>query len=63
MLGSQVRIGRDRGQPMKSELAELVIVTAHPSAILRAQADTEREEAMTQFVSDLRSVAALLHAR
>ncbi len=42
LLGPQVRIGRDRGQPMVSELAELVTITAHPSSILRAH--DERSE-------------------
>ena len=28
LLGSQVRIGRDRGKPLQADLAELVIVTA-----------------------------------
>lgn len=31
LLGSHVRIGRDRGTPMESDLAELVTITAHPS--------------------------------
>src|ERR1700694_3607381 len=55
LLGSQVRIGRDRGRPMDSDLAELVTITTHPSAILRAQ-DEEREEAMSAFVADLKNV-------
>ncbi len=63
LLGSQVRIGRDRGQPMESELAELVTLTAHPSSILRAQDEQEREEAMAQLVADLRNVAKWLNAR
>lgn len=37
LLGSAVRIGRDRGEPADSELAELVTITAHPSSILRAR--------------------------
>jgi DNA polymerase len=60
LLGPQVRIGRDRGKPMESELAELVTITTHPSAILRAQDDAERKAAMEQFVDDLRSVAQWL---
>jgi uracil-DNA glycosylase len=60
LLGSQVRIGRDRGKPMESELAELVTITTHPSAILRAQDDAERKAAMEQFVDDLRTVAQWL---
>ena len=60
LLGSQVRIGRDRGRPMESDLAELVTITTHPSAILRAQDDAERKAAMEQFVEDLRTVARWL---
>jgi DNA polymerase len=63
LLGSQVRIGRDRGRPIDSELAELVTITTHPSAILRAPSDAERKAAMDQFVSDLKSVARWLHQR
>jgi uracil-DNA glycosylase len=63
LLGSQIRIGRDRGRPIDSELAELVTVTAHPSSILRARNDAERREAMDEFVSDLTSVASWLNGR
>ena len=62
LLGSQVRIGRDRGRPMESELAELVTITTHPSAILRAE-DEDREQAMAEFVSDLKHVAGWLSER
>jgi DNA polymerase len=60
LLGSQVRIGKDRGRPMDSDLAELVTITTHPSAILRAQDDAERKAAMEQFVDDLANVATWL---
>jgi DNA polymerase len=63
LLGSQVRIGRDRGRPMDSDLAELVTITTHPSAILRAQDDAERKAAMEQFVADLETVARWLRER
>jgi uracil-DNA glycosylase family protein len=53
LLGSQVRIGRDRGRPMESDLAELVTLTAHPSSILRAGSDEERAAAMDAFVQDM----------
>jgi DNA polymerase len=62
LLGPQVRIGRDRGRPIDSELAELVTITTHPSAILRAQ-DDERKAAMEQFVADLTTVARWLDGR
>jgi DNA polymerase len=62
LLGSQIRVGRDRGRPLDSDLAELVTLTTHPSAILRAE-DDERDAAMDQFVADLANVATWLSAR
>lgn len=63
LLGPQVRVGRDRGRPLSSDLAELVTLTTHPSAILRQRDDTERAAAMDEFVSDLSSVAGWLADR
>jgi uracil-DNA glycosylase len=60
LLGSQVRIGRDRGRRIDSDLAPLVTLTTHPSAILRARDDASRTEAMEAFVSDLGQVAKWL---
>ena len=62
LLGSHIRIGKDRGRPIESDLAELVTVTTHPSAILRAE-DEDREDAMAQFVDDLKHVSQWLAAR
>jgi uracil-DNA glycosylase family protein len=62
LLGSHIRIGRDRGRPIDSDLAELVSLTTHPSAILRADGE-DREEAMEMFVADLTEVAKWLSAR
>jgi uracil-DNA glycosylase family protein len=58
LLGSHVRIGRDRGEPQESDLAELVTLTAHPSSILRASSDEERATAMDEFVADLSQIGA-----
>jgi uracil-DNA glycosylase family protein len=63
LLGPSVRIGRDRGRPIDSDLAELVMITTHPSAILRAGDDRERERSMGAFVEDLRTVARWLAKR
>lgn len=60
LLGSSVRIGRDRGRPMESDAARLVMVTTHPSAILRQRGNRERTAAMDDFVADLESVAGWL---
>lgn len=60
LLGGSVRIGRDRGRSIDSDLAELVLITAHPSAILRFDTGEEREQAMAAFIADLRTVAGWL---
>ncbi|HWE34497.1 MAG TPA: UdgX family uracil-DNA binding protein [Solirubrobacteraceae bacterium] len=63
LLGPSIRIGRDRGRPIESDLAELVTITAHPSSILRAADERERTQAMDAFVEDLRTVAEWLSKR
>ena len=63
LLGSQVRVGRDRGRPADSALAELVTLTTHPSAILRQRDEAERAAAMDAFVADLTVVAQWLAER
>jgi DNA polymerase len=63
LAGSQVRVGRDRGRALDSDLAELVTVTTHPSSILRADDDAQRRAAMDSFVDDLRHVADWLRER
>ncbi len=60
LLGPRVRIGRDRGRPMDSELAELVTITAHPSSVLRVRDQAGRERAMDALVADLSMVSAWL---
>jgi DNA polymerase len=62
LLGPHIRVGRDRGRAIQSELADLVMLTTHPSAILRAD-EAERDVAMEQFIADLKQVARWLRAR
>jgi uracil-DNA glycosylase len=62
LLGSSIRIGRDRGTVIDSELAEHVTLTTHPSAILRLREAAERDAAMEAFVEDLRLVESWLTA-
>lgn len=57
LLGGDFRVTRARGIPLASELAELVMATVHPSAVLRAD---DRDAAYTGLVDDLRTLAALL---
>jgi uracil-DNA glycosylase family protein len=59
LLGRQFRVTRDRGKPVDSELAEHVLATIHPSAILRGD-PVDREREYAAFVADLQVVAKLL---
>jgi uracil-DNA glycosylase len=60
LLGASFRITRERGRPLDSDLAELVLATAHPSSILRQRTDEERYEERRLFTEDLRVVAEAL---
>jgi uracil-DNA glycosylase family protein len=57
LLGRQFRVTKDRGRPIKSDLAPHVLATVHPSSILRQRTDEERAAAMADFVADLKVVA------
>ena len=52
LLPRDVRVTADRGRIVPSELGPPVLVTVHPSSILRA-ADEDRATAMRAFVRDL----------
>jgi uracil-DNA glycosylase len=60
LVGRQVKVTRDRGRPLDSDLAEHVVATVHPSSLLRAPDEAARREAYAGFVADLRAVAQLL---
>jgi DNA polymerase len=53
LLGPDVRVTRDHGR-VKSELAPVVVVTIHPSAVLRSTAQAARDAALAGLVADLR---------
>jgi uracil-DNA glycosylase family protein len=59
LLGREFRVTRERGRPVESELAPVVLATVHPSSILRADED-EREAELAAFIRDLKTVAAHL---
>ncbi len=62
LLGKQFRVTQDRGKPVASELAEAVIATVHPSAVL--QGPRARTGARPARIScrDMQSVAAYLRS-
>jgi uracil-DNA glycosylase len=60
LLGSKVKVTRDRGTLIDSDLAPLVGITVHPSSILRIREDEERKLAREQLAEDLAYVAGEL---
>jgi DNA polymerase len=63
VLGSEWHVMRDRGAILRDQPhAPLVMITVHPSAILRAPDEAERRVAMNRFVDDLAGVRAALDA-
>src|SRR3954466_8711822 len=60
LLGKSFKVTQERGKPLDSELADLVVATIHPSAILRAE---NREEMYRGLVDDLRVVSRTFAAR
>jgi uracil-DNA glycosylase family protein len=60
LLGRAVRVTRDRGRPLESELAPVALATVHPSSILRAPDDESRRLERGLFVDDLRVAAEAL---
>jgi uracil-DNA glycosylase family protein len=60
LLGRGVRVTKDRGRRLESELAAVTFVTVHPSSILRAPDEQSRRRERALFVDDLRVAAAAL---
>jgi uracil-DNA glycosylase len=60
LLGSAVRVTRDRGRFVEVDFAAAVTATVHPSSILRIPDREERAKARAELVADLRLVAERL---
>ena len=60
VLGAQFKLMQHRGRVLPSTLAERVIATIHPSAVLRAPDPEGRRAAYDMLVEDLRVVAQTL---
>jgi uracil-DNA glycosylase len=61
LLGSKVRVTKDRGRFLESDIAPAVSVTVHPSSILRIEDDEERHAARAELVADFRKIAGRLN--
>ena len=55
IFGPSFRVTRDRGKILASEIAPKVLVTVHPSSLLRQPDEESREREYTHFVLDLRA--------
>jgi uracil-DNA glycosylase len=60
VLRKAVTIARVRGRPITISDREQVVVTAHPSALLRIEDASDRADAYRRFVADLRQASHLL---
>lgn len=58
LFGTKVKVTKDRGRLLESDLAPIAAVTIHPSAVLRAGDD--RAAAYAGLVDDLRRVAEVI---
>jgi DNA polymerase len=56
LLGRTFRVTAQRGTPVASTLAPVVIATVHPSSILRAPDEETRHAEYERFVADLKVV-------
>ena len=56
LLGRDIRVTKDHGRVV-SRLAPVVIVTIHPSAVLRSRDQGAREAALAGLIADLRLAA------
>jgi DNA polymerase len=57
LLGPSIRIQRDRGQEFRAAWAPRMVVTYHPSAVLRADEAKHADEIFSWLIEDLRRAA------
>lgn len=60
LLGPQVRVTRARGSVQLTGSGTAVLVTLHPSALLRIPGEGERQQAIRQFEDDLHQAVLFL---
>ena len=63
VFGPQFKLMQQRGALLTSPLAEQVVATIHPSAVLRAPDSAGRTAAFEMLVNDLKVVARAMRAR
>jgi uracil-DNA glycosylase len=63
LTGRALTIGKMRGKPLQMADGTTLVITVHPSSLLRIEDDKERHAAYRGFVADLKAAAAARHAR
>ena len=63
LLGPKFKVTERRGELIPSTLAPFLVATVHPSSILRAPDEDARQEAMAEFVNDMRTIADVLRQK
>lgn len=63
VMGRAVTIGKLRGQALMLDDGTRVVITIHPSALLRTQDEAERHAAYAAFVKDLKVAAKAVFGR
>ncbi len=63
LLGPKFKVTERRGEVIPSMLAPFLVATVHPSSILRAPDEEARQEAMTAFVDDMKTIAGVLRKK
>lgn len=60
LLGSKVKVMRDRGNILHPEGQFDILVTIHPSALLRIREPDEKERSRASFIRDLKKIRGFL---
>ena len=63
LLGSAFKLMAERGRPLDSDLAAVVVATIHPSSILRGRDGEARQTQRDMLIEDLRVAAQAVAAR
>jgi DNA polymerase len=63
VIGPEIRITKDRGRFFETDLCSQVLVTYHPSALLRTRSDPGYEKQRRDVVADLKKAKAALDGR
>lgn len=60
LLGSKVKVMRDRGRILRPSGQVEILVTIHPSALLRIREPGEKEKSRLAFIRDLKKIRGFL---